>query len=716
MQRNTRQPVALVDMDFAVRIGGGVVDAEDRQRIGKGRADEGIAREPVKPAVAAVEACLKPDPLRLSGILKETGTHDRPRTDKDDVVIVLSDKRRHGPIDLEPAFACGQVAAGARFHRAGHDLLKRRVRDKGIGKAAWLVPVGAAQFRRRRHPVGFAIADIGRNAPAPPIGEAGGRVEAVEAVIAVEGGAVAILKLDTCVVETPGKREVELRRQRQRVGDEKAVIPVLCNDAGVEFVAAEKYPGGGNRAVGGELADLGVVAEFRAAVVDRAPDDQNVLAPRQIMLGAELQRGAIAVGLGACAVVDGKGLLADVISFDCRAGQVLRDIARAIFLAQQARIGIAFVDVGLVAVLGVTAQPTVIGVALERQDIGEPVLTAQLPGKDLVLRVVGIGEHRVAIDGEELDRRRAIAVEVTVGPQETGPEVEAFLANAEIGIGLAEIGLRLVAPPLFLKAADPRIEADRAVVDAILSGAAHPPERTARDFGFTALEGKAVAHVERDRTAQRVEPINRIERRDELQIVDREDRDEIEVYGVAEGIVDARAILINRQPLRQPEQGRRGEPAKAQLRLQWIILRVADRDTADPLIEKIVDAEGMQRIDLAALEHLHVGGHAVGRDAGAEHRRDRDHFDRRQHVSLCFGILRIRCRRLAVRDRDIGFLRRRKSRQESRAQEGKNEKKASRALQPRPLPIDRFVLGAFAQCRDRKHAVATPVLSLARGP
>ena len=87
-------------------------------------------------------------------------------------------------------------AAQAGLNGVGNHLLQRRIGDQESRDDAGMRRIGAAQFQRRRRAVGFGIAGIGRHRRRDLVGGADDRIEAVEGLVAVEGGADLIFKRD----------------------------------------------------------------------------------------------------------------------------------------------------------------------------------------------------------------------------------------------------------------------------------------------------------------------------------------------------------------------------------------------------------------------------------------------------------------------------------------------------------------------------------------
>src|SRR5262245_7934111 len=108
-----------------------------------------------------------------------------------------------------------------------------------------------------------------------------------------------------------------------------------------------------------------------------------------------------------------------------------------------------------------------------------------------------------------------------------------------------------------------------AVLSAGLRAHSTPPEGAENGFDLLAGVGEAVLHLDGDRTAERVEAEDRIARVD-VQAVDRPFRDEVPVDRIAEGFVDAHAVLIDRYTLRRADGRRRNEAAVLNLGLEWV--------------------------------------------------------------------------------------------------------------------------------------------------
>jgi hypothetical protein len=136
------------------------------------------------------------------------------------------------------------------------------------------------------------------------------------------------------------------------------------------------------------------------------------------------------------------------------------------------------------------------------------------------------------------------------------------MGDADIGVDPPQLGGRTVAPAVVVDRIGEDIERDVALPHADLRLSGAPPERAAAQLGLAALVVEAIFHLDRDGAAQRVEPEHRVARVD-VEPLDRPVRDEVPVDRVAERLVDAHAVLIDRETLRHADDRRRHEAAVA---------------------------------------------------------------------------------------------------------------------------------------------------------
>jgi hypothetical protein len=171
---------------------------------------------------------------------------------------------------------------------------------------------------------------------------------------------------------------------------------------------------------------------------------------------------------------------------------------------------------------------------------------------------------------------------------------------AEIAVEAAEPRRRLVAPPIVLQTFTRQIERPLPLPDAVLQRPADAAIGAARCVRLETLIGKAILHLEAHGAAERVEAEGRIVGPD-VGTADRDSRDHVPVDGVAEGLVDADAVHVDREPLRRALQRRGHETAIAQILEQTVALDVCRDDARDALRERFEHAGRIGAMKSSAL-------------------------------------------------------------------------------------------------------------------
>src|SRR5262249_27272027 len=136
------------------------------------------------------------------------------------------------------------------------------------------------------------------------------------------------------------------------------------------------------------------------------------------------------------------------------------------------------------------------------------------------------------------------------------------------------IGIRVIAPAVFLEVVDVAVVAPTATAAAVLRIATEASEGAAIDLRTSALGIETILHLQRQGAAQRVQTEHGVGPCENLHRVDRRERDQVPVDRVAEGFVDAHAVLVNGKTLRQPEERGGGEAAEVDVGLQRIVLGI----------------------------------------------------------------------------------------------------------------------------------------------
>ena len=149
-----------------------------------------------------------------------------------------------------------------------------------------------------------------------------------------------------------------------------------------------------------------------------------------------------------------------------------------------------------------------------------------------------------------------------------------------------------------------------------------PPE-----FVLDAVVGEAVFHLERQRTADGVEPVDRIAWH-QRHAADRGFRDEVPIDEIAEHLVDAYAVLINRETLRRADDRGGDKAAIIEVALKLVAGLIAERDARYAARQRaqqigcgpLVEVRGRKRLDVR-WDFVAVHGTGLGRGGPCGDRR-----------------------------------------------------------------------------------------------
>ncbi|GJE46777.1 hypothetical protein AEGHOMDF_5985 [Methylobacterium soli] len=508
----------------------------------------------------------------------------------------------------------------------GH-LLERRIGHQRVRQEAGPQRVGAGEFERRRRAVRLGIAAIERQAGAEAIGQAGQRVDLVEVMRAghVRRETGQVLRGDAGEVEARAGRQREGVGQVDRVGGVEAHIEVRAGhrtrrdaegargaqevgpearDVAVERVVRVR----GHRQVGIDHAERARRLEAVIGRVDRTADHEAVVEAEHAVAIGGLQRAAIpgrfrlghvegAVG-HARGERDAGGARIPAEEQELVAEGELRLAGRgaeAVILeaepAAEARTRAAILEIAVVAVDILLAEAAEIGVPGEipgRRDV-DPA--GQLQGSDFGRGGLRVGEDRARVAVGEVDRGGGGGAEI--GPGQLPDQVELGIgrAIAEVAVDAAERARALIAPAAVVQPVAREVDAPGADHLAVLERARGAGVRAAERGDLGALPGEAVLHLDVDGAAERVEAEDRIARHD-VDAVDRDLRDQIQVDGVAEGLVDAHAVLVDRQTLRHAGHRRGLEAAIVDVDAVVVALRIREVQTGHAPSQRIDRVEG----------------------------------------------------------------------------------------------------------------------------
>ena len=290
--------------------------------------------------------------------------------------------------------------------------------------------------------------------------------------------------------------------------------------------------------------------------------------------------------------------------------------------------------IGTVAVDMALPKAAIIEIGLERERIGGLPAAAAGQKRELVL-----GGLRDRIDArpvlaEHLDRRRGGGAESVIRAGEGHVEFGLIAAGAEVGVNAAQARRRIVAPARVVDGVGGNIAGRVAILAAGLHGGADPAIRAAIHLALDALIGEAVFHLERKRAAQRIEPVDGIAG-NQRHPVDRLLGDEVPIDDVAEHLVDAHPVLIDREALRRSEDRRRNEAAIIDAELELIAGLVAERDAGQSPRHSLEQVRRDGMVEIRRRECLDVGRNFVAIDrTGFADRRGRRRGIYRRNLRL----------------------------------------------------------------------------------
>ncbi len=157
---------------------------------------------------------------------------------------------------------------------------------------------------------------------------------------------------------------------------------------------------------------------------------------------------------------------------------------------------------------------------------------------------------------------------------------------AEVGVELAEVGRRVLAPAALGEAGGGDVEAARSGPDAVLHLGLRPPEAAAGKLQDPARVAESALELHRQGAGQGVQPEGRVGG-GQFDPLDRHVRDQVPVHRVAERLVEPGPVDIDRQPLRRAHQRRGLEAAVDQVRLERVSLGVVQGHAAERPVQAL---------------------------------------------------------------------------------------------------------------------------------
>ena len=291
------------------------------------------------------------------------------------------------------------------------------------------------------------------------------------------------------------------------------------------------------------------------------------------------------------------------------------------------RVVVADAELRLVAVERAAVEVAVVAGDLHRPDVGRGDVGAALHEAQPVLGLVGEREHRGPGDVEQLHRGGRVAGQEGVGPGDADAGVHAPVPVADVRERLRHLRGGLDAPPFLGEVRHAPVERPRSVAGAVLGGGRQPAERAPGELPAEPAVVEPVLQVEGEGAAEGVQAVGRVGSGGELDAVEGELRHEVELDRVAERLVDAHAVLVHGDALRQAEQRRGGEAAKAERRLEEVRGHAFEGHRPEALVQRVGHRGRAARREIAAVDDGYRRRHAVAIDADSRQRGDPDHVD-----------------------------------------------------------------------------------------
>src|SRR6516165_750740 len=178
-------------------------------------------------------------------------------------------------------------------------------------------------------------------------------------------------------------------------------------------------------------------------------------------------------------------------------------------------------------------------------------------------------------------------------------------ARAQVGIDAAQLRRRVVAPAVVVDGICGEIGGEVPSLTTGLHGNAAPPEGAAAQLRIGAAVGESVLHVDGERTAECIEPVDRIARH-HRHAIDGRLRDEVPVDDIAEYLVHPHAVLIDRQSLRGAYDRRGDETPVVEVALEFVAGLVTERDAGKAARYGIEQVGGLLMLEIGGSKCLHV--------------------------------------------------------------------------------------------------------------
>ena len=268
-----------------------------------------------------------------------------------------------------------------------------------------------------------------------------------------------------------------------------------------------------------------------------------------------------------------------------------------------------------VGVVGVDVVAAEIDLRLEFEALAEQPAHPQTREEQVVGRAVGMREHLGAICFEQFHGHDAVADQLVVRDAQGELHVPALAALRELEKRLPQRAGREVAPAVLLerpRAGEPAEAlpgAERAA-GAQFTGAA--TERTGLDRQVDPLRIEPAPRGQSDRSAERVQAEHRVRPRYELDPFRRERRHEVPGHHVAEDLVDADAVLVDREALVRAQERRGAEAPVEHVGLERAPLGRREVYPGQLRLEQSAYAGNRREIERFRRNAMDRPGHTIG--------------------------------------------------------------------------------------------------------
>ncbi len=260
------------------------------------------------------------------------------------------------------------------------------------------------------------------------------------------------------------------------------------------------------------------------------------------------------------------------------------------------------------------------GGAVERPGRRGLDLPGQIDVADAVFGGLRRRVGRAPILLEQFGRHGRGRAEIVVGRADVEMKFAAVVPVADIAVEASHIRRREVAKAVVVQSFERAVNGEIVDLLAPLRRTLHAAERTAHGVDFGAVIVEAVLHLHHDGAAQRIQSERGIVGH-QVDGLYRGGRNQIPVHGIAERLIDAHAVLINRKPLGGARYRRSNEAAKFHVRLKRIAGNFTDGDARHVLTQGVGDVQRPGLLDLIGVNQVDARRYLVRIGAGAGKRR-----------------------------------------------------------------------------------------------